>query len=1421
MANNGGTLTDEDEDTPDWIEIHHRGEENISLENYSLTDDPGNLRKWQFPGIVLEPDGRLLVYASGKDRRSPLEFLHTNFSLDADGEYLALVDPEGTVVSAFDPYPPQEEDESYGLSAPRRPVTVIDTGSPCRWLVPFGSAEDLAWTAPAFDDGNWLNGRAGLGYDFGLDFHQWILTDVSFEMAGFATSAQIRFPFEVAAPESLSGLILHLHFDDGFVAFLNGERVAEAAAPDALRSDSRATSERDPSEAVEAMEIDLSASLDLLQAGTNMLAIQGLDASPTTGDFLIHPELEIILPVEAPDYGLMAWPTPGAANRESYAGRVSEVVFEQTSRFLDAPTSMNLITATPGALIYYTLNGSAPSPETGFAYEGSFEIGETLAVRARAFREDLLPSRITTRTYVFVEELAAQSLLNQSIVEPDREAVEKNLATALPLVSIAVDRDAMFGDGGLDTIPEQTREVPVSMEFFSHTDAGFQVDAGLGIHGGNARTHPKKPFRLFFRRDYGRARLDYPLFEEGPVSSFDQLILRAGGHDSWSISRSFGSTTFDLPAHATYLRDQFLRETELDMGALSPRGRYVHLLLNGFYWGIYDLHERPNADFFSDHLGGNKSDWDVLHHTDRVDRDWAVIDGSDDVWRTLHQSLDRGIDTMEDYAALQTHVDLDSLIDSLVIRMWSGDYDWAGPLFWLGDEAHFFRNKNWYAGRRGGSEPGLFQFFAWDAEMSMGSNLLSNVYGQPMEQRVLDFDLTAVNDPGTPTAFHGALRFLPDYQRRFGDRVQKHLVEPGGVLTVPVAQARLDVMREILDPVMVGESARWGDLHSLSSPFTREGNWRPEVTWLREAFIPQRRDILIEQLRARGLYPSLDAPLMTPLGGSLDTLEAIELSSPGETIYYTTDGSDPASSAGFQRRVLLDESSPAHYLVPSIQNGGSTLADAWKAVETPPFFDSWTPGEAGVGFDATDLFYPAHFQTDVSEMSGVNTTLYLRLSFDLPSPDAVDRLILRVKYDDGFAAFLNGEPLASASAPEELTWFSQALFRRPDEDAVLYRDYDVSHAKPLLRAGNNVLAIQALNGDIRSSDLLLSPQLIALEVDDPSPPSANAEVYTTPLTFTDATVLKARIRDDSGEWSPLTEAYFYSGHLPDATSLRISEIHYHPLASEEYESHAFEFIEITNTGSENVQLEGLRFSEGVDFTFASLLLDPGESVIVANNREAFLSRYDDSLADRIVGEFGENSRLSNGGEILTLVDREGVLLDRVAYDDQSPWAEVADGGGPSLERLDFGIESGGFASWGASIDPGGSPGVHEPEWNYSAWQLRHFTEIDAGSPMADPDGDGHVNLLEYWAGSDPNQPDGGAELEIVVGPENASTLIYRRLAAAEDVAVTIEGSADLALWSPQPASVVEETLANGISQVRATVTSPATRWYRLKLSLEE
>jgi hypothetical protein len=134
LAQNTGGQYDEDFDTPDWIEIHNPGSATLDLAGWSLTDDPAMPRQWIFPSKSLAPGARILVFASGKDRASAGGELHTNFKLGAEtGGYLGLFDPSGQLVHAYDNYPEQEGNVSFGLLATGKPS---DGRAGWRYLLP-------------------------------------------------------------------------------------------------------------------------------------------------------------------------------------------------------------------------------------------------------------------------------------------------------------------------------------------------------------------------------------------------------------------------------------------------------------------------------------------------------------------------------------------------------------------------------------------------------------------------------------------------------------------------------------------------------------------------------------------------------------------------------------------------------------------------------------------------------------------------------------------------------------------------------------------------------------------------------------------------------------------------------------------------------------------------------------------------------------------------------------------------------------------------------------------------------------------------------------------------------------------------------------------------------------------------------------
>lgn len=169
MASNTRTLKDEDGAYEDWIELQNTTATNVDVGGWFLTDAAGKPTKWMLPSTNIRSGGFLVVFASGKDRRVPGQTLHTNFKLDAAGDYLALVAPDGLRrVTEFTPqYPPQFPDVAFGLGTQVNPVTLVATNAPVRYLVPTGPLADDSWRDNDFPDASWRSGVNGLGYDAG------------------------------------------------------------------------------------------------------------------------------------------------------------------------------------------------------------------------------------------------------------------------------------------------------------------------------------------------------------------------------------------------------------------------------------------------------------------------------------------------------------------------------------------------------------------------------------------------------------------------------------------------------------------------------------------------------------------------------------------------------------------------------------------------------------------------------------------------------------------------------------------------------------------------------------------------------------------------------------------------------------------------------------------------------------------------------------------------------------------------------------------------------------------------------------------------------------------------------------------------------------------------------------------------------
>ncbi|MBE3098267.1 MAG: lamin tail domain-containing protein [Planctomycetes bacterium] len=169
MANNASVLKDAEGDYSDWIEIYNSTAAPVNLEGWCLRDSKDT---WEFPaGASIGAKQYLVVFASGKDRTflvgDKTEY-HASIKLDADGEYLGLIRPDGTTPEHeyYPEYPAQVSDVSYGIGQSQVATTLVDSGATAQTLVPTGDTLESLWYLPGYvPDGSWTTGPTGVGYD--------------------------------------------------------------------------------------------------------------------------------------------------------------------------------------------------------------------------------------------------------------------------------------------------------------------------------------------------------------------------------------------------------------------------------------------------------------------------------------------------------------------------------------------------------------------------------------------------------------------------------------------------------------------------------------------------------------------------------------------------------------------------------------------------------------------------------------------------------------------------------------------------------------------------------------------------------------------------------------------------------------------------------------------------------------------------------------------------------------------------------------------------------------------------------------------------------------------------------------------------------------------------------------------------------
>ena len=625
-------------------------------------------------------------------------------------------------------------------------------------------------------------------------------------------------------------------------------------------------------------------------------------------------------------YGAVGFltPTPGAVNGVLLAqGIAAEPVFDHTDGFYNTSFSLSIGSATPGAEIYYTLDGSAPSQTNGTLYTGPLTISGESNVRAIAIAANYLPSAVNTASYIYVAQVIDQ--------EPDGQAppgwptdwygsaehygmsptvvdnplysseIEQDLLDA-PVFSITTSLNDLFNPTtGIYSNPAEDLTAPASIELINPNGSpGFQANVGLAIHGGYdvlASDDPKRGFRVEFSSTYGESELDYPLFGPDGAQTFEEFDLRTDQNNSWQYPGND-------PNDYTAVDDAFSSDTLAALGQPYERTFVCTVYINGQFWGLYDAIERPDQNFAASYLGGSASNYDVLK-SESYKNDWNLDakSGNLDAWTQLYNIIG-GINSSTTPAqanaiyeqvqgnnpdgspnpAYPVLLDINNLIQYQMLIYYTGNLDAPNSSF-LGNENP---NNIWIIRSEVGDTG--FEFVATDSEWTLID---------PTTNRINSEAYTPSVTTATPQWFFQQLETSPEFVQNVADHVQADFFNDGP-LTVQATTALFESLAAQVSGPVVAESARWGDYQTPGYTYTRDVDWQARIDYDETQYLPVRTGIVLSQLESAGLFPDVSAPEFSQFGGSVAYGYQLSITNPNSsgTIYYTLDGSEPVNSDG-------------------------------------------------------------------------------------------------------------------------------------------------------------------------------------------------------------------------------------------------------------------------------------------------------------------------------------------------------------------------------------------------------------------------------------------------------------------------------------------------------------------------------------------
>lgn len=335
----------------------------------------------------------------------------------------------------------------------------------------------------------------------------------------------------------------------------------------------------------------------------------------------------------------------------------------------------------PACHIHYTTNGATPSVSSprysvpillNASYQSSsdiykiqqgpeadFYIPDTIikaiVIRAAAFDEaGTCVSPVVTQTY-FIRDLGCAL--------PD-----------LPVMSLCADSMALFDFytgilvpgcyfnpndpdwSGNYHMTGREWERDCNVEYYDIDNAGFNQRAGLRTHGAKSRKQVQKGLKIYAREEYGKKRFRYKIFDDCEVVSFKHLVLKPF-MSAW--------TAAGLQNYLSYF---VARDLDLDVLATRP----VVLFLNGEYWGIYFIQEKPDERYLESHYNLDAETFNIIDNwTGHLDA------GSEEGFKELMDfAATADFSDEEQYRRVSDMMDIHNFLDYQIMELYSANADW-------------------------------------------------------------------------------------------------------------------------------------------------------------------------------------------------------------------------------------------------------------------------------------------------------------------------------------------------------------------------------------------------------------------------------------------------------------------------------------------------------------------------------------------------------------------------------------------------------------------------------------------------------------------------------------------------------------------------------------------------------------------------